>query len=55
MRSRPAGLPYDAWLIARLGDPAEAAAYLEAVIRDGDRNALALARRQVAQAKQKGL
>jgi DNA-binding phage protein len=31
-----ASRPYEAWLIEQLKDPAEAAAYLEAVIEDGD-------------------
>lgn len=44
-------LPYDDWLIERLKDPAEAAAYLEAVIEDGDQAAIMLALRQVAQAQ----
>lgn len=42
---------YADWLTARLKDPAEAAAYLEAVIEDGDQAALMLALRQVAQAQ----
>ena len=44
-------LPYEPWLIGRLKDPLEAAAYLEAVIEDGDPDALMLALRQVAQAQ----
>lgn len=39
---RPASLPCNAWLTARLRNPGEAA------IEDGDRMAPALARRQVA-------
>jgi probable addiction module antidote protein len=52
-RSRPAGasLSYEPWLIQQLKDPAEAAAYLEAVIEEGDQAALMLALRQVAQAQ----
>lgn len=52
-KKRPvaASLPYEAWLTARLKDPAEAAAYLEAVIEEGDQAALMLALRQVAQAQ----
>jgi probable addiction module antidote protein len=46
-----ASLPYEPWLIEQLKDPAEAAAYLEAVIEDGDQAALMLALRQVAQAQ----
>ena len=44
-------LPYEPWLIRRLKDPLEAAAYLEAVIEDGDPHTLMLALRQVAQAQ----
>jgi probable addiction module antidote protein len=43
--------PYEPWLIGQLRDPAEAAAYLEAVIEEGDQAALMLALRQVAQAQ----
>jgi probable addiction module antidote protein len=46
-----ASLPYEPWLIEQLNDPAEAAAYLEAVIEEGDQAALMLALRQVAQAR----
>lgn len=51
--SRPvaASLPYEPWLIDQLKDPAEAAAYLEAVLEEGDQAALMLALRQVAQAQ----
>lgn len=44
-------LPYVDWLIERLKDPREAAAYLEAAIEDGDQAVLMLALRQVAQAQ----
>jgi len=44
-------LPYEGWLIEQLRDPAEAAAYLEAVLEDGDQAAIMLALRQVAQAQ----
>lgn len=44
-------LPYEAWLVARLKDPQEAAAYVEAVLEEGDPKALMLALRQVAQAQ----
>lgn len=44
-----ASLPYEPWLIEQLKVPAEAAAYLEAVIEYGDQAALMLALRQVAQ------
>ena len=52
-RSRAAApsAPYEPWLIEQLKDPAEAAAYLEAVIEEGDQAALMLALRQVAQAQ----
>jgi len=44
-------LLYDNWLIGRLKDPSEAAAYLEAAIEDGNAAVLMLALRQVAQAQ----
>lgn len=44
-------VPYEPWLIEQLKDPADAAAYLEAVIEEGDQAALMLALRQVAQAQ----
>jgi probable addiction module antidote protein len=50
-RAAAASLPYEDWLIRRLKDPAEAAAYLEAVIEEGDQAALMLALRQVARAR----
>ncbi len=50
-RAAVASLPYEEWLIGRLKDPAEAAAYLEAVIEEGDQAALMLALRQVALAR----
>jgi probable addiction module antidote protein len=50
-RAVAASLPYEPWLIERLKDPAEAAAYLEAVIEDGDQAAMMLALRQIAQAQ----
>ena len=52
-KGRPAApsLPYEGWLIEQLKNPAEAAAYLEAVIEDGDQAAIMLALRQVAQAQ----
>ena len=46
-----ASRPYEPWLIEQFRDPAEAAAYLEAVIEDGDQATLMLALRQVAQAQ----
>ena len=42
---------YEPWLIEQLKVPAEAAAYLEAIIEEGDQAALMLALRQVAQAQ----
>ena len=50
-RAAAASLPYEPWLIKQLKDPAEAAAYLEAVIEEGDQAALMLALRQVAKAQ----
>ena len=44
-------LPYEGWLIEQLRDPAEAAAYLETVIEEGDQAAIMLALRQVARAQ----
>ena len=42
-------VPYEDWLIAQLKNPAEAAAYLETVLEEGDQTAIMLALRQVAQ------
>lgn len=50
-RAAAPSVPYEPWLIEQLKDPAEAAAYLEAVIEEGDQAALMLALRQVAQAQ----
>ena len=50
-RAVPASVPYEPWLIKQLRDPAHAAAYLEAVIEDGDQGAIMVALRQVAQAQ----
>jgi probable addiction module antidote protein len=50
-RAAAASLPYEGWLIEQLKDPAEAAAYLEGVIEEGDQAAIMLALRQVAQAQ----
>jgi len=44
-------VPYEDWLIAQLKNPAEAAAYLETVLDEGDQAAIMLALRQVAQAQ----
>jgi probable addiction module antidote protein len=51
-RTRAApSLPYEGWLIEQLKDTAEAAAYLEVVLEDGNQAAIMLALRQVAQAQ----
>jgi probable addiction module antidote protein len=50
-RAAAPSLPYEDWLIGRLKDPAEAAAYLEVVIGEGDQAAIMLALRQVALAR----
>ena len=47
----PASVAYEPLLIEQLKDPVEAAAYLEAVIEDGDQGAIMVALRQVAQAR----
>jgi probable addiction module antidote protein len=44
-------LPFDNWLLQRLQDTDEAAAYLEAAIEEGNHAALMLALRQVAMAQ----
>jgi probable addiction module antidote protein len=49
-KAAPPSVPYEPWLIERLKDPEEAAAYLEAAIEDGDQAGLMLALRHVAQA-----
>lgn len=48
---KAASAPYGEWLIERLKDPAEAAAYLEAALEDADQPGLMLALRNVAQAQ----
>lgn len=50
-RSAAPSLPYEPWLIERLKNPLEAAAYLEAVLEGGDQAAIMLALRQIAQAR----
>lgn len=51
-RAAPAAsASYDEWLAQALQDPAEAAAYLQAAIDDGDQPGLMLALRHVAQAR----
>lgn len=47
----PPGVSHEAWLVERLKNPAEAAAYVEAAIEDGDQPALMMALRHVAQAQ----
>ena len=44
-------LSYEAWLVERLKDPSEAAAYVEASIDQGEQGALMLALRHVAMAQ----
>lgn len=50
-RRAAASLPFEGWLVERLKDPAEAAAYLEAALEDGDQAVIMLALRQIAQAQ----
>lgn len=53
-RQRPGAapsLPFEDWLVDRLKDPKEAAAYLEAAIDQGHQGALMLALRHVAMAQ----
>ena len=51
VRRAAPSLPYEGWLSEQLKEPAEAAAYLEAVLEDGDQAAIMLALRQVARAQ----
>ena len=44
-------LCYEDWLIEQLRDPAEAAAYLEAIVEEGEQTANSLALRQIARAR----
>lgn len=46
-----ASAPYEDWLIEQLKDPEHAEAYLRAVTEDGDPKAIALALRQIADAR----
>src|SRR5260221_11951764 len=48
-------LPYEDWLIEQLKDPAEAAAYLETVIEEGDQASIMLALRQDARTQGGGV
>jgi probable addiction module antidote protein len=50
-RGAAPSLPYEDWLIERLKNPAEAAAYLETVIEEGNQAAIMLALRQIARAQ----
>jgi len=50
-KARPPSVSHEAWLVERLKDPAEAAAYIEAAIEDGDQPALMMALRHIAQAQ----
>lgn len=50
-RNAAPSLPYEPFLIERLKDAAEAAAYLEAVLEEGDQAAIMLALRRIAQAQ----
>ncbi len=47
----PPSVPYEQWLIGRLKDPKEAAAYVEAALEEGDQRGLMMALRHVAQAQ----
>ncbi len=47
----PTHKSYHAYLIESLKDPAEAAAYLDAVLEDGDREYILLALKNVAEAR----
>ena len=50
-RKFPPAVDYNEWLIETLKDPAEAAAFLEAVWEDGDYRIFCKALRKVAQAR----
>ena len=50
-RGNAASVPYEDTLIESLKDPAEAAAYLEAALEDGNQATLTLALRQVAKVR----
>jgi probable addiction module antidote protein len=47
----PTSVSHEEWLIERLKNPKEAAAYIEAAIEENDQSVLMLALRQVAQAQ----
>jgi probable addiction module antidote protein len=46
----PASVPHKSWLVFRMKDPKQAAAYLEAAIEEGNQGGLMLALRHIAQA-----
>src|SRR3970040_2089518 len=50
-KPRPPSVSHEAWLVERLKDPAEAAAYIQAAIEAGDQPALMRALRHIAQAQ----
>lgn len=50
-----AAVPYRIGLLEDLGDPVEAAAYLDAALEDGDQEVIQLALRHVVEAQQSGL
>ena len=50
-KAAPASVSHESWLIDSLGNPEEAAAYLEAALEDGDQGVLMLALRHLAQAR----
>jgi probable addiction module antidote protein len=52
-RNAAASLAYEPWLIGQLKDPAEAAAYLEAVLEQGDQGAIMIALRRLAKVARK--
>lgn len=47
----PPSLPYEPWLVEQLKNPADAAAYLEAAIEDGDQAVIMIALRDIAKAQ----
>lgn len=50
-RPKPAGVSHEAWLFEHLKDAAEAAAYVEAALEEGDQAGLMMALRNVAMAQ----
>lgn len=51
VKPKPASVSHEAWLLGHLKNPAEAAAYVEAAIEEGDQPALMMALRNVAMAQ----